>query len=217
MPIILIVEKPGTIKETNVKSLTESEIYKKAGFKSDEGFKCYTTWTANSMEISLYGKTTGRANQENKYEFPPPVDNILFFGNCVLLAKKGSEFVSLSAKDWEQIYETLYGGFEDIGAEDSEEEEEEDLEGIALTKSGYEKDGFVVDDEEDDDEYVDEEEDEGFSEESEEDYKKKKKAAKKPKKTPPKKPKLAFVEKEETETEENYLDCTSELSEDSYV
>ena len=39
----------------------------------------------------------------------------------------------------------MFGGFEDIGDEDSEEEEE-DLTGVTLTKSGYMKDSFITDD-----------------------------------------------------------------------
>ena len=79
MPSIIIVEKMGNMKQTIVKTITESELYKKAGLKSSEGFKCYTNWLVehsnSKYTISLYGKTTGRANCENKYEFPPPVDN----------------------------------------------------------------------------------------------------------------------------------------------
>lgn len=75
MPSIIIVEKLGEIKALQVKNWNESELYKKAGFKNTDGFKCYTTWNVEIDKtkycIDLYGKTTGRANQENKYEFPP--------------------------------------------------------------------------------------------------------------------------------------------------
>ena len=36
-------------------------------------------WKTLTHEIHLYGKKKGKAGDENKYEFPPPVDNILFF------------------------------------------------------------------------------------------------------------------------------------------
>lgn len=175
MPIILIVEKSGEIKEVNLKNYDESELFKKAGFKTAEGFGCATQWdieipdVEKSYRVCLYGKTKGRANQENKYDFPPPVDKILFFGSCVLVNTKddGKTAENLSAKEWEKIYEALFGGFEDIGSEDSEESEESEVSLSSLTKSGYMKDGFVVDsNSEDDDE-----------------PKKKKKAAKKETKT----------------------------------
>ena len=153
MPIVLIVEKSGEIKELTLKNYDESELFKKAGFKSAEGFSCATQWdieipdVEKSYRVCLYGKTKGRANQENKYDFPPPVDKILFFGSCVLVNTKddGKTAENLSAKEWEKIYEALFGGFEDIGSEDSDDSEESEVSASLLTKDGYMKDGFVVD------------------------------------------------------------------------
>ncbi len=108
MPTILIIEKQATIKELNVKVYSEEDLYKKAGFKSKEGFKLENSWDVTLKDkqyfISVYGKTNGRAGQENKYEFPPPIDNILFFGNCILVNQlEGEEVVSLSKCEWQQI------------------------------------------------------------------------------------------------------------------
>ena len=102
MPVLLVVDKTGTIKELNTKQYVEEELYKKAGFKSDTDFKLHTTWdlklNSKGYSISLYGKTEGRANQENKYDFPPPADNMLFFGSCLLLNKdEDDEMVDLTA------------------------------------------------------------------------------------------------------------------------
>ena len=96
----------------------------------------------------MYAKTTGRANSENKYEFPPPVDNELYFGSVALLAfSQDDEILDLYSETWEKIYEDLYGGFEDLGEEDSSEEDElEDVPDEFKTKEGYLKDGFVVPD-----------------------------------------------------------------------
>ena len=205
---ILVVEKSGNIKEQNIREFKESELYKKASLKNGDGFKLHHTWTGNvqnkSFAVEIYGKTTGRAGQENKYDFPPPVDKTLFFGSCVLVGKTSNgEFSELTLNRWNAIYEHLFGGFEDLGSEDSEEEEEDDEEEDVLpkTKDGYVKDDFVVDD--------DDEEDEDYEEEEEE--------IKKPKKSKPrtrstkKNPETVF-----TTVTETYLDCTSELSEESY-
>lgn len=225
MPSILIVDKTGTIKEQNLKTVVEEELYLKAGYKSNTDFKQHTIWDIDIDEkkysIAVYGKTTGRAGSENKYEFPPPIDSTLFFGKCILINKTESK--SLSVKEWELIYEKLYGGFEDIGEEDEEDEEEEEDDDptIKRTKDGYVKDEFIVDEDEEEEEEEDEEEeeedDEDDDEEEEQIFKKKKPSVKKPavKKTA-KQIKLAFEEKIAQE-EDNYLDCTSELSEESYV
>lgn len=219
MPIVLIIEKTGSIKELNIKNYNEEELYKKAGFKNSDGFQISTTWNVNIKEksyiISVYGKTSGRAGQENKYEFPPPIDNTLFFGNCILINQnENKEIMSLSKTEWNSIYEELYGGFEDIGSEDSEEESEEENE-LPRTKDGYVKDGFVVDDS-DDSEYSEEDEEEII-------IPKKslaKKTVQQPKKEKPKK-KLTVFDKIEQPIEEplqqSFLDCSKELEEEEYV
>jgi hypothetical protein len=212
---VLIVEKSGNVKEQNIK-FDENELYKKAGHSSQTGFKCYTEWNIEclndkSYNIFVYGKTNGRANSENKYEFPPPIDNTLFFGNCVIVNKSNNTPVSITCDEWDEIYEYLYGGFEDLGDEDSEEEEDDD-EGIPLTKQGYAKDGFIVDD----DEYEDEEE---ICIKKSKSKKPAKNSIKKPaKKTTSKKSeKPENVFKIAQQQESNYLDCTSELVEEEYV
>jgi hypothetical protein len=238
---VLSIEKNGEIKEVVIKNYNESELYKKAGFKTGDGFKCYTTWDLELDEklysISVFGKTKGRANQENKYEFPPPIDNTLFFGNCIIVNKNHDSPVNINSKEWESIYEYLYGGFEDIGDEDSLEEDDDDESG-PRTKAGYLKDGFVVDDDVDDEEDEDEDEDDDNDdddddEEEDDDIPKKKiqkrknliksklnlkKSKKSDKKSEIIKKPLTLFEKLTTvKNDETYLDCTSELSEESYV
>jgi len=222
MPIvILIVDKSGKIKELELKKYDESEFYKKAGFKSAEGFELQTQWgceiNGKSFSVSLYGKSNGRAGQENKYEFPPPIDNTLLFGSCVIVNKENGQPVSITKGDWNAIYEELYGGFEDIGSEDSEEETDED-DDRPRTKEGYVKDGFIVDDKDDDgDEYEDCDSNEETSEEEIVVKAKTKKSSKKPEKQNKKtKPKTVF-ENILKEVQENYLDCSSELAEENYV
>lgn len=231
---ILSVEKPGNIKEISVKSIDESELYKKAGFKTPEGFKCHVQWAIEDLNkksycIAVYGKTTGRATQENKFEFPPPIDTTLFFGNCIIVNKKGDKIVNLPAEEWDSIYEYLYGGFEDLGDDEDDEDEDEEDDDLPRTKSGYVKDDFVVDDdEEEESEEEESEEEEDDDDEEEEVYKKKSKA--KSVKKPPAKAKKETKKKSAGQLlenvfssfaaaaeEETYLDCTSELSEESYV
>jgi hypothetical protein len=159
---LLVVEKNGTIKESVLKTWNEEELYKKAGFKNGQGFELATTWKVDdinkkSYTINVYGKTEGRANQENKYEFPPPIDETLFFGSCLIVNMRNDKPVSLTSAEWTCIYEKLYGGFESLGEEDSEEESDE-YDDVPKTKSGYAKDGFIVDDD-----YEDSDESEEFA------------------------------------------------------
>ena len=179
---ILIVEKGGSIKDTVVKEYKENELFKKCGFKKEDGFVKQTTWASVKINgvkyiVDLYGKTEGKANTENKYDFPPPVDNTLFFGSCALVCRnEESKMISLSLELWNKIYEKLFGGFENLADTCIEDEEEDDeLAGVSAekkTKQGYLKDGFVVDSEEDENEFTDvgtdDEVEEEVSEEAEE-------------------------------------------------
>jgi len=168
--LVLIVEKNGDLKTYNIKEYKEEELFKKCGFKKNDGFGKQTDWNikfeGEKYVISLFGKVEGKANTENKYDFPPPVDSKLFFGNCVLVGFMKDETnvnltpVSLTLELWEKLYEKLFGGFEDLTASAVEDEEEEDeLENVPKSmktkKGGYLKDGFVVDSDEDEesDEY----------------------------------------------------------------
>lgn len=200
---IVVVEKSGKLVEKKLATNNDTELYKYAGLKSKNGFEFQTEWNLwnikelenKTYNIFLHGKTTGRAGQENKYDFPPPVDNNLYFGSCVLINKnKEGELQPLRLDEWERIYDYLFGGFEDINDEDSEIlNDDTEYDETKLTKTGYIKDDFIVDDDEenveDDDEEDVEDEDEEDEEDNDEDIENNKKSKyKKPsKKTPLKK------------------------------
>jgi len=155
---IIIVEKNGTLKPLTIKDFKEEELFKKCGFKKAEDFIKQAEWNAKfdgkKYFVQVFAKTDGRANSENKYDFPPPIDNKLFFGCCAIIAftknNDGSKnYVDLTLPLWNKIYEKLFGGFEDLVTTAAEDEEEEDeLANVPKekkTKHGYLKDGFVVD------------------------------------------------------------------------
>ena len=156
---IIIVDKTGTIKSLTIKDYQEEELFKKCGFKKADGFVKHTVWPikidGHKYNVAMYGKLDGKANMENKYDFPPPIDTQLFFGACALVATtlnaaKEKHLCNLSAELWEKMYEKLFGGFENLALTAVEDEEEEDeLASIPASKktknSGYLKDGFVVD------------------------------------------------------------------------
>ena len=158
---IVIVEKPGTIKSLTIKDFVEEELFKKCGFKKNDGFAKQTEWSVKTggkkYTVAVFAKTDGRANCENKDDFQPPIDNTLFFGNCAIVAKENDKYINLSLELWNKIYEKLFGGFEDLAATAIEDEQEEDeLANVPKekkTKNGYLKDGFVVDSSDTDEEY----------------------------------------------------------------
>ena len=213
MPSFIIVEKTGSLK--NAKTTDLVDLYKKCGFKTNEGFSLAHSWSVDfndtEYKMEVYGKITGRANTENKYEFPPPIDNVLFFGNCAAVLYVNDKMTDMGTQEFKDIMDHLYGGYSDIGdSDEDEDEEEEDILGLPKTKDGYVKDDFVVSsDAEDDDNNSSEEEEEIIESDEEIKSKKKKPVAKKvvvEKK--PKKPKLK---------EPVYVEMTDELTEDAYL
>jgi len=177
---IIIVEKGGNLKQTTIKDYKEDDLFKKCGFKKADFFTKQTEWNPVKIEgtkysVSLYAKTEGKANTENKYDFPPPVDNTLFFGNCALVCSQVCEDktpVVLDIPLWNKIYEKLFGGFEDLSATCIDDENEiDELENVPAhkkTKNGYLKDGFVVDSENEDSEFETEDSSEEMEDESDE-------------------------------------------------
>jgi len=175
MSKIIIVDKTGSLKSVTVKDFKEDELFKKCGFKKADGFEQRVEWKVKidgiKYRVFVHAKTDGRANSENKYDFPPPIDNHLFFGSCSITAKTDANiYTNLSLELWNKIYEKLFGGFEDLAATALEDEMEEDeLANVPKekkTKQGYLKDGFVVDSSEDSHEESDcSEEDEDEDEE----------------------------------------------------
>jgi len=179
----ILVNKSGDLKSLVIKNFSELDLYKKCGFKKNDGFMVQCEWKKQTAPVNatkinndtnktvynivVYGKKNGKANTENKYDFPPPLDNTLIFGNCIILLKKviynretkkadNYCWINLTVLHWEKIYEKLFGGFEKLSATIQEDEAEENKLDEVLsnkkTKNGnYLKDGFVVSDDDDDD------------------------------------------------------------------
>lgn len=227
MPSFIIVEKSGSLK--NAKTTDLVDLYKKCGFKSNEGFSLNHAWSVEfndtEYKLEIYGKVTGRANTENKYEFPPPIDNVLFFGSCAAVLYVNNKMTDMGSQEFKDIMDHLYGGYSDIGDEEEEDEEEDDDDDdLPKTKHGYVKDDFVVssDAEDDDDNGSDEEEEEVVESDEEIKPKKKKPPVKKvatekvasdkvASDKKPKKPKLKEPK------EPVYVEMTEELTEDAYL
>lgn len=175
---IILVDKHGVEKEKQIKSALFSldAVYKYAGFRKGDGFAHRHSWKMNDgTYLSCYGKIEGMANNENKYELPPPIDNALFFGSLVLIHAKQTLknventgnikelLMDMSVKQYKEYYDELFGGFDDIethsndegdGDGDGDGDDDDELENVdpkMLTKEGYLKDDFIVDSEEEGD------------------------------------------------------------------
>ena len=157
MTSIVLIETNGTVKTLKAKEVSTETLYKKCGFRVADDFMRRQTWNLRLNKtdqhryiISVWSKKTGKANFENKYDFPPPIDNDLYYGTCaVVRTDDNGDIIDLTKETWLKIYEKLFGGFEDLG--DKDEYSEDELEGVdpsMLTSHGYLKDDFVVSDRE---------------------------------------------------------------------
>ena len=187
---IVIVERNGDLRASHVEVCNALELSKKCKHKSSPGFEVCAEWAYSGEDandrflVELWASDNGTAGQENKYEFPPPVDTILFFGACALVAKDMSSqhrVIPLTLEKWDKMYDFLFGGFDTLANcdDDGEYDELDSIPAHLKTKDGYLKDGFVVDnsgdddddddDDEDDEEDEDEDEDDGDEDDGDED------------------------------------------------
>lgn len=177
MPVqCVVIDKQNNKKQVKI-NVNSDQFYKKCKLRSAKDFDYRHSWKikeeGEDMYLSIFAKNNGRANTENKCELPPPLDNQLYFGSMLVVKHKEEgkynmdDLVELTVENWEKHYNKLYGGFEDLGEEDSYSSEES-IDPELLTKEGYSKeDGFVV---ESDEEIIDDEGDEDEEEEDEEEY-----------------------------------------------
>ena len=164
---VIVVDKGGNLKSSDIKNFDTEMICKECNLRKNDHFEKRTSWKFdNEHNVTLFSKDKGRANSENKYDLPPPVDDKHYFGNMILVKHtdkvlKNDNVVNLTLEDWNKLYEKLFGGFEDLGEEDSYSDEEEIPEHMQ-TKQGYSKEGgFIVsDDEEEDEDYIPEKDEE---------------------------------------------------------
>ena len=151
----ILVSKSGALKDIHLTNAEYSQQHynKLCGTPPTylKSFTHHATWVIKKFDISieLWGRTNGRAGQENKYEFPPPVDNHLFFGDCLLVSMDAEP---LTSAIWKKVHAHLFGGFKDLTnptIEKYDNDEIDELETVPSkkkTRDGYLKDGFIVDD-----------------------------------------------------------------------
>ena len=168
---VVVIDKNSNKKET-VLNYEHSEFYKKCNYRNNNNFDARHTWEfkekGETYYITVFAKDKGRANSENKYDLPPPIDSNLYYGTLLIIKTFTNEnfekdnLDNLTLEEWEKCYEKLFGGFESLGEDDSEEIDElDDISDSEKTKEGYHKDGFVVDDDDDDEDedYIPEDDD----------------------------------------------------------
>ena len=188
----LLLTNKGEVKKSKLSNVSETVTFEiiQTILKKKVIPVCLGTYDYDANTLHLFGYSTGKAGTENKHELPPPFDEILCFGDILLVAsplgKGWSRPVSFTPEQYETFYNKQYGGFEDI--EESDEDDESELDATeqvadeieaevqkeadnkASTKKKDLDEGIEDEDEEEEEEEEEEldEEDEELEEEAEE-------------------------------------------------
>lgn len=164
---VIVIDKKGVIKQKQLQSFDQvaKNIYKKCSTSRNatpDEYPKLTTWeisdAGKEFYIDLYGKKSGRAGTENKYELPYPVDDVLLFNSFALVKYSKTKANTLVLENltpalWNKYYNMLMGGFEELHSNDTDEDvgdvddvdsEPEKVNTKTKTTHGYVKDGFVV-------------------------------------------------------------------------
>lgn len=174
----VLITKNGECQEKNFRDIKEETLYKKCGFSNDKNFSLVQSYKCKDNYVHIFGKNKGKALDVNKFEYPPPIDNNLYYGCMIIIASKEKEInyetiLNYSEREWLRDYEYLMGGFEDLDCSNSDDDESDELDEYddeEKTKNGYLKDGFVVDGDSDyEEDYIDSELEEESYEDSDED------------------------------------------------
>lgn len=115
-----------------------------------DNFRILNKWNLDNINVYIYGCTDGVHTQVNQHDLPPPLDNMLCFGDLIVCKVDKNTWVDFVEEDYIDIYDQLFGGFEDLGSEDSISEDDSDDE--------ESNDSFIVNDldsSDSDDSYVD--------------------------------------------------------------
>ena len=139
------------IENKHIVSVFNSNIRNSKKFK--ENFKRYCDWELDEYVISIFGSKEGKAGSENKFDWPPPEDTDIYFGEILIIKSKDNIIQDINKNIFSEFIDISFGGFEDLGSKDTEEEYDPTLD-------VYESDFVVNDDQVSYDEDYNPEEDE---------------------------------------------------------
>ena len=130
----LLLTAKGEVKQAKLtlsgSTLVNSDIQKYLKKKTEPEY--IGSYSYKSKFLHLFGYQTGKAGTENKHELPPPHDNMLLFGDILIVVSLSEnsyeQTIPFKVEEYEAFYTHAFGGFEDLDEDEQEEEEEEEEE-----------------------------------------------------------------------------------------
>ena len=157
---VVVINKHGISSTKRISAVHHNEINRLYSKNDTNQIQYLCSWKITSdkrKELVVFGSLSGNVGDENKYELPPPIDNLLLFGNIIIVGVynfskdkllERKKCFSLTKESWNVYYNMLYGNFESLGETDTESDSDDEYDDYPKSKSGYALDGFVVDDDE---------------------------------------------------------------------
>ena len=113
---LLKINKHGELKlvnKDNIEFITKNKNISKLN-----------SWNYKDYMYVLYGCINGNANEENKYDLPPPCDCDLFFNDLYFIKYINNNIVDISLEEYDEFYNNCFEGFDTIENTDDEVEDE---------------------------------------------------------------------------------------------
>ena len=104
----VIINTTNKIIDIDLKKFKIEEFYKKCSFRKKQDFDIRVSWKSLKGWVSVFSRNTGNAGKENKYDFPPPIDSELYFGNVLLVqhtdkVPTNDTIINFTGKEWKKI------------------------------------------------------------------------------------------------------------------
>jgi len=104
--------------------------------KIQKDLKKVYTWDFDEDKIEMYGYINGKEKDINRLELPEPLENKFYYNELVFFSlNENNEYIDLDEEDFEDFYDMIFGGFDDIDSESD---------GENFADDEYEDDGFIV-------------------------------------------------------------------------
>jgi len=133
----IIISKSQDITNEELDEVTLKNIHELLqNNRKEKDLKKLYTWDFEDEKMEMYGYIEGKEKDINKLELPEPIENKFYYNELIFFSlNDDNEYIDLDEEDFEDFYDMIFGGFDDIDSEDS---------GENFADDEYEEDGFVV-------------------------------------------------------------------------
>jgi hypothetical protein len=133
----IIINKSQNVLEEELDEVSIKNIHALLQNNNKETqMKKIQTWEFDEDTVICFGYIAGKEKEINKLELPEPIENNLYYNELVFFSlNEKNEYINLSEEDFEDFYDMIFGGFDDIDSDDS---------GYNFAEDEYEEDGFIV-------------------------------------------------------------------------